>query len=95
MQLVPINTEDVRLNPAHNSIQHYMIKSVSDLRQVSVFLQGTAASSTNKTDHHNITEILLKMALSTIPPLHITSNCCLILNEQLVIYIMVEQDIFL
>ena len=68
MQLVHINTEVVSLNPAHNSIQHYMIKSVSDLWQVSVFLQGTAASSTNKTDHHNITEILLKMALSTIPP---------------------------
>ena len=69
MQLVPINTEVVSLNPAHNSIQHYMIKFVSGLqRQVSVFLQGTAASSTNKTDHHNLTEILMKMALSTIPP---------------------------
>jgi len=28
--------------------------------------QGTLFSSTNKTDHHNITEILLKVALNTI-----------------------------
>jgi hypothetical protein len=27
---------------------------------------GTPVSSTNKTDHHNITEILLKVALNTI-----------------------------
>jgi hypothetical protein len=30
------------------------------------FSQGTLVNSTNKTDHHNLTEILLKMALSTI-----------------------------
>ena len=29
---------------------------------------GTPVSSTNKTDHHNITEILLKVALNTIKP---------------------------
>ena len=29
------------------------------------FSQGTLVSSTNKTDHHDITEILLKVALST------------------------------
>ena len=28
------------------------------------FSSGTAVSSTNKTDHHDITEILLKMALT-------------------------------
>jgi hypothetical protein len=30
------------------------------------FFLGPPVSSTNKTDHHNITEILLKVALSTI-----------------------------
>jgi len=32
------------------------------------FSPGTPVSSTNKTDRHNIAEILLKMALSTIKP---------------------------
>jgi len=32
------------------------------------FSQGTPVSSTNKTDHHKITEILLKVALNTIKP---------------------------
>ena len=31
-----------------------------------LFRSGTPVSSTNKTDHHDITEILLKVALSTI-----------------------------
>ena len=44
------------------SIRHYVIKFVSDK---SVFSQGTPVSSTNKTDRHDITEILLKVALST------------------------------
>ena len=30
------------------------------------FSPGTPVSSTNKTDHHNITEILLRVALNTI-----------------------------
>ena len=38
------------------SIQHYVIKLVS----------GSPVSATNKTDHHNITETLLKVALNTI-----------------------------
>ena len=43
-----------------------MIKIVSDLRQVGGFLRyivGTPVSSTNKTDRHDITEILLKVSL--------------------------------
>ena len=32
----------------------------------SVVFSGTLVSSTNKTDHHDITEILLKVALNTI-----------------------------
>jgi hypothetical protein len=43
-----------------------VIKFVSDLRQVSGFLWGTLVSSTNKTDDHNIAEILLKVALNTL-----------------------------
>ena len=56
-------------NPVHGevySIQHYVIKFVSDLRQVSGFSPGTPVSSTNKTDPQDITEILLKMVLNTI-----------------------------
>jgi len=47
---VPITTKVVRSNPVHGekySIQHYVIKFVSDLRQVGGFL------------HHDVTEILL------------------------------------
>jgi hypothetical protein len=56
-------------NPVHGevySIQQYVIKFVSDVRQVGFFFTGTPVSSTNKTDRHDITEILLKVALSTI-----------------------------
>ena len=57
-----------------NSIQHYVIKFVNDLRQVSGFLKSTPVSSTNKTDSHDITEILLKVALSTITLIHESRN---------------------
>jgi hypothetical protein len=56
---VPITTNIVSLIPAHGKvylIQHYVIKFVIDLQQV---------SSTNKTDHHNMAEILLKVTLNT------------------------------
>jgi hypothetical protein len=66
---VPITTKVVNLNPAHGdlySIQHYVIKVVSDLRQVSGFSPGPLVSSSSKTDCHNITEILLKVTLNII-----------------------------
>jgi hypothetical protein len=66
MQSVPINTNVVSSNPTYGevySIQHYVIKFVSDLRQVGGFLP---VSSINKTDRHGIAEILLKVALNTI-----------------------------
>ena len=47
------------------SIQHYVIKFVSDLRKVG-FSPGPSISSINKTEPHDITEILLKVALITI-----------------------------
>jgi hypothetical protein len=43
-----------------------VIKFVSGLRQVGGFSAGTLVSSTNKTDRHDITEQLLKVALNTI-----------------------------
>ena len=55
VQSVPITAKVVSLNPVHGkvySIQHY----VTD----------TPVSSTNKTDCHDITEILLKVALNTV-----------------------------
>ena len=60
VQSVPINTNVVRSNPADGevySIQHYVIKFVSDMRQGGGFLQN-----------RDITKILLKVALSTIKP---------------------------
>jgi hypothetical protein len=42
-----------------------VIKFVSDLRQLR-FSPGTPVSSNNKTDRHDITEILLKVTLNTI-----------------------------
>ena len=57
---MPITTNVVSSNSAHGevySIQHYMIKFVSDLRQVGGFFPDTPASSTNtnRTDRHDIT----------------------------------------
>ena len=58
VQSVPITTKVVSSNPVHGEvylIQHYVIKFVSDLWQVGGFLKV-----------QNITEILLKVQLSTI-----------------------------
>ena len=48
------------------SIQRYVIKFVSDFAAGRWFSLGAPVSSTNKTDRHDITEILLKVALNTI-----------------------------
>jgi hypothetical protein len=48
---------------SRRGIQHHVIKFVSYLRQVGGF---HPVSSTNKTDRHDITEILLKVSLNTI-----------------------------
>ena len=48
MQSVPITTNVVSSNPAHGevySIQNYVIKFVSDLRQVSGFFPGIPVSN--------------------------------------------------
>jgi hypothetical protein len=60
------------------SIQHYVIKFISDLRQVDGFLRVLSVSSTNKTDRHDITEILLKVALNTVKQTNKNVSCKLI-----------------
>jgi hypothetical protein len=58
-------------------VQYYVIKVVSDLRQVGGFLK---VSSTNKTDRHDITEILLKVALNTIKQTNKSNNIIQLLH---------------
>ena len=65
-------------------IQHYVTKFGSDLRKVGGFPPGTPISSTNKTDCHHVTEILLNVALNTIILiLYQTSRDDLISNRDL------------
>ena len=45
------------------------------------FSLGTPVSSTNKTDHNDITEILLKVALNTIKQPSMVSRVTLVLVE--------------
>jgi hypothetical protein len=52
-----------------------VIKFVINLQQVGLFSPGSPVSSTNKSDHHDITEILLKVALNTI---NLNPNLCLV-----------------
>ena len=70
MQSVPITTNIVSSNPADGelySIQHNMIKFVSDLREVTQwFSSDTLVFSSNKSDRHDIAEILMKVTLNTI-----------------------------
>ena len=57
---MPITTNVVSSNPADDEVystQHYVIKVVNDFPQVGGFLR---VSSTNKTNRHDKTEILLK-----------------------------------
>jgi hypothetical protein len=66
---VYITTKVVSSNSSHGevySIQHYVIKFVSDLRQLGVFLRVLRVFSTNKTDRHDIAEIVFKLVLNTI-----------------------------
>ena len=51
-----------------SGVQHYVIKFISDLRQVGGFPRVIRFSSPQKTDRHDITEILLEVALNTIKP---------------------------
>ena len=65
MQSLPITTDVVSSNFDQSevySIQQYVIKCVNDLRQVGGFHRVL----TNKTARHDITGILLNVALNTI-----------------------------
>ena len=67
IQSVPITTKVVSSNLVHGdvySIQHYVIKFISDLRQVGGFLWFLPRIKL--TAMHDITEILLKVALNNI-----------------------------
>ena len=70
VQSVPINIKGVSSNSVHGemySIQHYLIKFDSDLWQIGGFPRLLRfVSYSNKTDNHDTTEILLKVALNTI-----------------------------
>ena len=64
---MPITTDVLDSNPAQGEvywIQHY--KVCQWLAAGRWFSPGTPVTSTNKTDRHDITEILLKMACNTI-----------------------------
>jgi hypothetical protein len=66
VQSVPFTTNIVSSNPMNGEvylIQHCVIKFVSDLRQVGVFLRFPPPIKMNTTI---INEILLKVALNTI-----------------------------
>ena len=70
VQSVPITTNVVSSNLAHGevySIQHYVIHFVIDLRQVDGFLRIRRFPPPIKLHNcHDITEMLLKVALNTI-----------------------------
>jgi len=78
MQAVYITSKVVSSIPTHGEIQLYVITFVSDLLYL-WFSIGNPVSSTNKTDHHDITEILLKVALRAYPLKVIleTASCAL------------------
>jgi hypothetical protein len=63
MQSVPITTDVVGSTPAQGTLCEKVCQWLAAGRW---FPPGPLVSSTNKTDYHDITEILLKMALNTI-----------------------------
>jgi hypothetical protein len=70
IQSVPITTKVVSSNPAQTRFTRLNIivcdKVCQWLAAGQWFSLGTPVSSTNKTDRHDITEILLKVSLNTI-----------------------------
>jgi hypothetical protein len=63
---VAITTDVVNSNLDQGEVYNIVIKFFSDLQQVGGFLPSPLVSSTKKTDHNNITKIMLKVALNTI-----------------------------
>jgi endogenous inhibitor of DNA gyrase (YacG/DUF329 family) len=69
---VPITTDVVNSNVGKGEVYKFCDKVCQWLATGRWFSPGHPVSSTNKTDRHDITEILLKVALSTIKQ---TINC--------------------
>ena len=70
VQSVPITTKVVSQNPKLGrvyTIKHYVIKFISDLRQVTLVSDFLGVSSTKQTASHDITEILLKVVFRDRP----------------------------
>ena len=70
--VVEFTTQVVGLNPAHVEVSTHatLCDKVSQRLATGLWLSlGTPVSSTNKTDHHDITEILLKVVLNPISQL--------------------------
>jgi hypothetical protein len=68
MQSVSITTNVVSSNPLGRGVLYTTLcdKVCQWLAAGQWFSMGAPVSSTNKTDHHDITEILLKVVLNTI-----------------------------
>jgi hypothetical protein len=68
MQSVPITTSILSSNPAQTRCTRYKLcdKICQRLAASQWFSRSTPVSSTNNTDRHDITEILLKVVLNTI-----------------------------
>jgi hypothetical protein len=82
-QSVPFTTKVVNSNPAHGVLNTTLCDKICQWLAASRwFSPGTLVSSTNKTDHHNITEILFKVAWNTIT----LNPFCTILNAMLHMY---------
>jgi hypothetical protein len=62
------------IDPCMNRDIFLTLKFVSDLWQVGDFLLSIPVFSTNKTDCHDIAEILLKVPLNTKPPFTLKGN---------------------
>jgi hypothetical protein len=63
-------------------MHYYVIKFFQCLAASQWFCRGTLVSSTNKADRHDITEILLEMALSMKHTVYIKKYTCVSENIQ-------------
>jgi hypothetical protein len=61
---VTTTTKVVSLNPAHGEVYTTLCDQVCQWLAVAIGQWFSPVSSTNKTDRHDITEILLKVALT-------------------------------
>ena len=90
VQSVPITTKFMNSNPFHSevySIQHYVIKFVSDLQLVGDFHQVLRFPPP---DHNETTEILLKVAIITINQISSSQNSGAYLVTYTMLYVNSE-----